>query len=100
MRDDVWTGEPVDGTSVKPPTVPLGRLLFYDDLIAAIGRAGTAPGETTLAAWEAECERRGRIERDGPGRKANFRRAKSELLSARYIAIDGERVIDLKGRWK
>lgn len=71
-------------------------------------RAGTRPGETTHAAWEAECLRRGLIEhfehddtkRDRDRKRAALRTAKVELQANRWIGVDGERVTDLSQRYQ
>ena len=55
-----------------------------------------------------ECLRRGLIEpfesgdsgRDRSRKRSEFRKAQSELLAAKWIGIDGERVMDLSRGYK
>jgi hypothetical protein len=98
LRDDEWTWEP-QGTCKKTATgqpigkVRPGRVPFYDILLTVINEhPGDGPGRTQLKIWQDECRRLGRDDGD-------FRRAKSELLDAHWIAIDGEFVTDMKNRW-
>jgi hypothetical protein len=73
----------------------------------ALSVASTNPGETTMAAWEAECLRRDLMEqfseeddhKDRSAKRAGFRKAKSALLAAKMLAISGERVCDLTHQW-
>ena len=98
LREDAWTGERAGGL-IREAKVPPCRQVFHEALTAAINRVGAAPGETTRGAWEAECVNRGLIEADGKERKMPLRRARMDLIAARWIAVEGERVIDLKHRW-
>jgi hypothetical protein len=109
LREDVWTSEPTDPPAKGGPKVPPARRPFYDALVAAIGKTPGARGRTTEATWELECLRRGLIERPPDGketgaqrdaRRRNYRKAKSDLIAGGWIAIDGQDVIDLKGRWQ
>jgi hypothetical protein len=80
---------------------------FYDALVAAIGKSATARGVTSIDAWQHECARRSLIEkgsdketgRERKARLADWARAKSEFIAAKWISIDGDAVADLKGRW-
>ena len=73
----------------------------------AIAVASTKLGETTTRAWEGECVRRDLLDlfteaddhRLRSAKRSKFRKAKSELLAAKMIAIDGERVRDLTRQW-
>jgi hypothetical protein len=106
LRQDQWSSEPVEkagGTGRRLRKVPPSRKVFHDALIDAIAHAGTRPGETTNAAWEAECLRRKLIEpfepddskRDRDRKRAKLRTARTELQAAHWIGVDGERVMDL-----
>lgn len=112
LAADKWTASPMHtaarGTGagkVRPARMP-----FYDALVAAIGKAPTAPDRTLVTTWELECLRRGLIEpppapevkeswQQRSARHVAFRKAKSDLLAAGWIAIEDETVIDLHGRW-
>ena len=100
LRDDVWTGEPVDGAGGKGKVRP-SRQPFYDALVTAIVRNGS-DGETTMEAWEAQCVHRWLIDPPGKGtdgsRRIPLRRAQTDLIAARWIAVEGVRVIDLQHR--
>ena len=65
LRDDVWTSEPV-GSKAKVGAVKPSRRVFHTALLDAIAHAPVRPGETTQAAWEAECVRRDLIVRPDP----------------------------------
>jgi hypothetical protein len=108
LKDDCWTSEVANGgKGVALGKVPPARQPFYDALIAAIGKSAVGAGRTTLATWELECLRRGLIEH--PADQENYkqrdirfrayRKAKSDLLAARWIAVEDDLVIDRKGRW-
>jgi hypothetical protein len=81
------------------------RLPFYDALIAAITCSEEGRGRARLDEWEAMATRRGLMEpaRDGEtyrerdARTRDFRKAKSDLLAAKWVLIDGHVVTDLKG---
>ena len=111
LRQDAWSSEPVDGHrsggGANLGKVSPSRVLFYEALIVAIGRDVGDTRGTSLAAWEAQCQQRGLIEPPPAGtehykqrdtRLRDFRKAKSDLLSAKWIVIQGDDVIDLKGR--
>jgi hypothetical protein len=107
LRDDRWTSEPPDGASGTAHVKPSVRV-FYDALIDALAISTAAqPGETTRDAWRNECLRKGLIEPPEPGetgtmrrlRTLPLRRAQSELIAARWIAVDSARVIDLRHRY-
>jgi hypothetical protein len=106
LRQDQWFSEPLEqpaGGGKPHGKVPPSRMVFHDALIDAIVHASTGPGETTNAAWEAECLRRKLIEPDEPDddkrdrdrKKAKLRTARSDLQAAHLIGVDGERVMDL-----
>lgn len=111
LRDDVWSSEPADKaatTGAKLGKVAPARRLFYDALIAAITRHGDAAGRTSVDSWVEQAERRGLIEpapagketgRQRDSRRRDFRKAKSELLAARWIAVQDGMVSDIRGRW-
>jgi hypothetical protein len=96
-----------DATANNGPDIPPSRRPFYDALIGAITRSDRTSGRCTLKQWEDEALRRGAIEQPSAGetsrergaRLRDFRKAKSDLLAAKWIIIDGEIVADLKGRW-
>jgi hypothetical protein len=110
LKDDRWSSAPVGGRG--GPTlgkVSPARQVFYQALVSAIGKGADA-GRTLVESWELECSRRGLIEaapegvgpepwRSRDARYRNFRKGKSDLLGAGWIAIEGNRVIDLRGRW-
>jgi hypothetical protein len=111
LREDLWSSEPVEKRGAGGSNlgkVPRARLPFYDALVAAIGRHGIG-GAVALSAWEAEALHRGLIDpppadketwRQRDVRYRDFRKAKSDLLGARWIAVAGNSVSDLKGRWE
>lgn len=109
LKDDRWTGEPVDPlAAAQAADVPPSRVPFYDALVAAVGKSSLGAGQTTLDAWQDECLRRGLVEKPPPDKETwqergarfrLFRTAKSDLLAARCIAIQDDVVTDLKGRW-
>ncbi len=111
LREGKWTGEPVDSEAatrkrlrgkVKPSVQ-----LFHDALLSAIAAAATGRGQTAMFAWETECIRKGLLDPVESGddatirarKRAKFRTAKSDLLAARMIGINGERVSDLTQRY-
>jgi hypothetical protein len=107
LRDGQWTGEPADSEQatrkrLRGKVKPSARL-FHDALLNAIVAAATGPGQTAMFAWETECVRKGLIDPSEPGddatlrarKRAKFRAAKSDLLAAGMIGINGERVSDL-----
>jgi hypothetical protein len=112
LRDDRWTAEPADKaatTGAKLGKVAPARRLFYDALISAITRHGDAPGRTSMEGWQQQAERRGLIEpapeagetaRQRNTRWRDFRKAKSELLAARWIAVEDGMVSDIRARWE
>lgn len=106
LADDKWTSDAAEGSgegSAGRGKVSPSRAIFHSALMDALVAASTAPGDTTLDAWERECIRRGLIEQAPAGetgaarrnRRRDLRRAQGELLSARWIGIDGNRVSDL-----
>jgi hypothetical protein len=118
LSQDQWTSEPADndGNSGSKCAKPNGkapspsRMKFYDALVAAIGRSPTARNSTTMEAWEGQCLHRGLIDPPPPegtkegwqrrgARTRDLRTAKSDLIRDDWIAVDGDIVIDLKGKW-
>ena len=112
LKDDRWTSEPVNKDASKLGKVAPSREPYYAALVSAIAKSTVGPGRTTLATWELECLRRDLIERppelakdakEGWQQRANryreYRTAKSALIGAKWIAVDGDLVIDLKARW-
>jgi len=81
--------------------------LFHRALLDALAVMSIRPGVTTCAAWESEATRKGLVDPIEPedssaekGRKrAKFRAAKSDLLAARWIAINHHEVWDLTRPW-
>jgi hypothetical protein len=106
LREDQWTAEPAK-RDIGQGKVSRSRVPFYDALVAAITATAGKPGQTTIGAWQAKCLHRGLIEPELPGetgkersnRFAYFRTARQELIGAKWIAVEGEAVIDLKGKW-
>ena len=84
-----------------------GVQLFHAALMDALAVASTRPGETTREVWESECVRRDLLDpineaddhRVRAAKRAKLRKAKSDLLAAGMIAIDGEHVRDLTRQW-
>jgi hypothetical protein len=103
LQDDQWTSETVTEAGPREVKIPPSRVVFYEALIAATvrdpfpTRDGTMPGSTTREAWEAACVHRGLIDAGGGAeRRKSLRRAQTDLIAARWIAIEGNRVTDLK----
>jgi AAA domain len=113
LNDNGWSSEPIDrqargrGKGNANGKVQPGIQLFHDALMDALAVASTRPGETTATAWEGECLRRGLMEpfiaaddhKDRSAKRATFRKAKSALLAAKMVAINGEHVRDLTRQW-
>ncbi len=108
LADDRWASQPSGDSGGTTAKVAPSRVPFYDALVAAITTtAGRTTGTTTVFDWQAACQRKGLIEpaAEGEGhaqrsaRFTAFRKAKSDLIAALWVAIDGEIVTDLKGRW-
>jgi hypothetical protein len=111
LKDDRWTSEPVNKDASKIGKVAPSREPYYDALLAAVAKSSDAgPGRTSLSTWTQECLHRGLIEPPTAGgketwqqrdaRQKQFRTAKSDLITAKWIAVEDELVIDLKARWK
>jgi hypothetical protein len=106
LRDDRWTSEPGEGAPAGKAPHP-SRRKFYDALMNALAVASIRPGETTRDAWLAECIRMGLIDPPEPeenyvgrrNRLAPLRTAKTELITAGWIACDGNKIKDLRGRY-
>ena len=96
LRDDRWTSEPADGPAAPQKIKPSVRP-FYDALLDAIA-ATTRAGETTKAAWQSECQRKGLIPATGSDPTAMLRKAQFELIKAAWIGIDGDRIFNLRFR--
>ena len=107
LREDQWTAVPDEDCGKTAAKVSPSRQPFYDALVGAIGKSECGPGRTTIGTWQLECIRRGLIEK--PGDRENYRQrdarhrmwrvAKGELIAAKWIAVDGDFVTDLKNRW-
>jgi AAA domain len=109
LKDDHWTAQPTTSSGTRTAgKVSPSRVPYYDALVAAItASANATPGTTTLFEWQTACQRRGLIEppregedyRERGARFVAFRRAKAELIGARWISVEETTVTDLKGRW-
>ena len=109
LTEDGWSSEPTEqqGRRKAKGKVKPSTQLFHDALLDALAVASTRPGETTKRAWEGECLRRDLLDphrreddhRIRAAKRAKLRAAKSELMAARMVAIDGERVRDLTRQW-
>jgi hypothetical protein len=108
LRDDEWTSEAAsDGGGSAFGSVAPSRRKFHDALVAAICRHG-GTGFAGSAEWQDEAQRRGLIDPSDAdetpaqrrSRLRDFRKAKSDLITAGWIVVDGERVTDMKGRWE
>lgn len=105
LADDKWTSQPITESEYETNTkVAPSRRVYYEALIVVVRGNGRA----TLAEWETECLRRGLIEAAPDGvenwqgrahRYQPFRKAKSDLLAAKWIGIEGGVVLDLRGKW-
>lgn len=105
LREDRWIAQPATPRKVGAPgKLPPSRTVYYDALVVAIGRSTGSTTSTSISAWLDLCVQRGLVDRPPESedykhrdaRLRDFRKAKSELLAARWIAIDGDVVIDLK----
>jgi hypothetical protein len=107
LRDDVWSGE--DASSIAKRTKGTGLSAvkpsdraFHAALIDALA-VTSENGSTTEAAWLIECYRKGLLDPTDPDddanarrrKRAGFRTAKSNLITASCIAQDGIRISDL-----
>jgi hypothetical protein len=109
LRNDEWSSEPISKAAAKDGglgKLKPARLPYYDALIAAIGKdTRSSNGSTTIEAWQAVCIQRGLIDPPPEGRDnrdsrlRNWRTAKSDLVTARYIVQEGNIITDIKGRW-
>ncbi len=107
LVDDHWTSQPGSRAGDAGGKVSPSRRPFYDALITAITTSPSAKGTTSLPEWQAACQRRGLIEAAAPEETAaqrgsrfrDFRRAKAELITAKWIAVDDAAVTDLRGKW-
>ena len=64
LREGVWSSEPAEKRIAGRGHVPPSRAVFYDALVVAIGRhGGSGCDRVALSAWEAQCYRRGLIDR-------------------------------------
>ena len=103
LTSDGWESEAAAGGG-KPEfgKVPPSREVFYDALLKAITLSATGrPGAATIEQWQDECVRQSMLEpvnneMKEAERMKSWRRAKSDLIGARWIAVDGETVRDLK----
>jgi AAA domain len=108
LVDDQWEGEPVEPQVVrKVSRVGPAARAQYDALSDALV-VSPKPGQTTKAAWYAECVRLGladAVPSDATGRERDqkmksFRARLSELKVAGWIGVNGDDIYDLKGRRK
>ncbi len=108
LADDCWTSQPSgEGSGWTAARVAPSRIPFYDALLAAITTSPTAPGTTTVIAWQAACQRKGLTEaatgeethQQRAARFRDFRKAKADLIAAKWIAVEENTVTDLRGRW-
>ncbi len=108
LADDRWTSQPSGDNGSTTAKVAPSRVPFYDALTAALTTTtDRTAGTTTVFEWQAACQRKGLIEaaqkdegyRQRDARMRDFRRAKGDLLAARWISVEGDTVTDLKGRW-
>jgi hypothetical protein len=107
LVNDVWTSEPVEKSETAKKTAKLSPMdcAFHDALVNALAVA-EKPGETTRDAWFAQCVHRGLIEgiapQDDPKsrdrKQAKFRKHRANLVAARWVACDGDRVVNLRHR--
>lgn len=105
LEHDCWVAE--GQVSSPQGKVPPTRVPFYDALVSAISKSPVGIGRTMLGTWELECLRRGLIERPADAenyrqrdaRYRAFRKAKSDLLAAKWIGMEDDMVLDLRGRW-
>lgn len=105
LRQDQWASTPDDDGAANTGKVSPSRVPFYDALVTTVSTQGA--GKATLDEWQDSCTRRGLIEKapkdETPvqrgARFRDFRKAKSELLAAKWISIDGEVATDLRGHW-
>jgi hypothetical protein len=105
LVDDQWTCEPVDQQGDDRKLTPLrpAAMAQYNALVDALVVSPT-PGQTTKAAWYAECVRLGLAQAVPPGaigrerdhKMKAFRSRLSELKVAGWIGCDGETITDLK----
>ena len=112
LAEDRWSSERPDEDEASTGKRALGkvspsRAVYHGVLVDALISNSTAPGTTTMAAWEAECVRRDLVDPPAAGedstgkraRTASFRAARSHLVTAGWVRIDGNRVSDLVGKY-
>ena len=105
LHEDRWTSETAESSGRGFGKVSPSRVPFYDALMAAIRMSAATPGRCAIKGWQSECLHRGLIEKAPEHETAEqrdtrfkgFRRAKADLIAAKFIAIEGEQVVDLKG---
>jgi len=105
LLDDEWIWEPLSDTKKqgKGGGLKPAQQAAYEALLDAVVVSGT-PGQTTKSVWLAECQRRGLVdtfERDDDGKERNrktgaFRARLTDLVVAKYIGIDGDKISLLK----
>ena len=102
LTSEGWESEAAGGGG-KPDfgKVPPSREVFYEALLKAITWSATGPGAATIEQWQDECVRQSMLEPASSclkeaERMKSWRRAKSDLIGARWISVDGEVVRDLK----
>jgi hypothetical protein len=112
LADDRWTSEPVNpgrpsGGKAPERDVKPSIKVFHESLFAAISADPSGRGQTTREAWEAASIRRGLVEPFDPKddykakdrKRKLLRTAQSTLIAAKWIAVDGQRVMDLTKPW-
>jgi len=105
LERDQWFSTPTEDGAASGVKVRPSRIPFYEALMAT--RSTWGAGKATLAEWQDTCIRKGLIEKGSDTetasqrktRFADWARAKSDFIAAKWISIDGEIVMDLKERW-
>jgi hypothetical protein len=103
LRDDVWTSEPAEKRHCPLGKVPPSRVRFFNALETAIRDHGGIRVDKKW--WEAAAQRADLIDpppaKETSGQRRirlrDFRKAKSDLITAEWIAIDGDSVVNLRG---
>lgn len=106
LTDDRWTSEATGKRPDALGTVKPGRKLFHDALLDAITAFATRPGQTTRAAWESECVRRGLIQSKADSTDPESRRTQAlrsaitDLQAAKWVGCSGDVVSDLTRKYQ
>jgi hypothetical protein len=101
LSDDQWLVDGATNTPRKPKLSPMCQA-FHSALMDALCISPT-PGQTTRAAWYAECVRTGiatEVPQGANGRErdrlqSSFRKYVAELKAKGMIGVDGEKITDL-----